>query len=171
MTQGDRFAQMLTGDGVALAGEEWQDKTIPVAERVSVAALQALKIDVRIDVSPNNPYSKFAQEQALQNLLQMQLITFEDYVEALDDDSAAPKAKLKEILQKQKLRQSAQTQAQMMGNQAQMAQMARMQAAQQPMGEATGASEEDAGRMVQMIEQLMAENAEISGRGIIKGEE
>ncbi len=171
VTQGDRFAQMLTGDGVALAGEEWQDKTIPVAERVSVAALQALKIDVRIDVSPNNPYSKFAQEQALQNLLQMQLITFEDYVEALDDDSAAPKAKLKEILQKQKLRQSAQTQAQMMGNQAQMAQMARMQAAQQPMGEATGASEEDAGRMVQMIEQLMAENAEISGRGIIKGEE
>ena len=60
--------------------------------------LQALEPRVRIDLSPANPFSKFAQEQALQNLLNAGYISFAEYVEALDDDSNAPKEKLRSIL-------------------------------------------------------------------------
>jgi hypothetical protein len=72
--------------------------------------LEGLKINVRIDVSPTNPYSKYAQEQGIQNLLTGQFITFEEYVESLDDDSSMPKAKLVEILEKRKLMQMQQMQ-------------------------------------------------------------
>jgi hypothetical protein len=60
--------------------------------------LAALEPCVRVDLSPANPYSKFAQEQSLQNLLTGGFITFAEYVEALDDDAAAPKEKLRKIL-------------------------------------------------------------------------
>lgn len=165
------LAQLLTEGGTALAAEQWESKKIPVVQTVSAEALQSLKIDVRIDVSPNNPYSKFAQEQALQNLLQMQLITFEDYVEALDDDSAAPKAKLKEILAKQKLRQSAQMQAQMAGNEAQMAQMAQMQAAEEEQHMARRGRDESVRQAMAMMEQFVADSARGAGEDGVKGEE
>lgn len=61
--------------------------------------LQAMTPRARVDLSPANPYSKFAQEQSLQNLLTAGFITFEEYVEALDDDANAPKEKLRSILQ------------------------------------------------------------------------
>ncbi|MBQ3084459.1 MAG: hypothetical protein IJC46_03290 [Clostridia bacterium] len=60
--------------------------------------LQLLQPRVRIDLSPSNPFSKYAQEQSLQNLLNAGLITFAEYVEALDDDANAPKEKLRTIL-------------------------------------------------------------------------
>ena len=60
--------------------------------------LDSLKVNVRVDISRANPYSKFAQEQGLQNLLSGQYITFDEYVKALDSDSAIPKGKLQDIL-------------------------------------------------------------------------
>lgn len=60
--------------------------------------LLALEPRVRVDLSPSNPYSKFAQEQSLQNLLNGGYITFPEFVDALDDDANAPKEKLKTIL-------------------------------------------------------------------------
>ena len=60
--------------------------------------LQALEPRVRIDLSPANPFSKFAQEQTLQNLLAGGYISFEEYVDALDEDANAPKEKLRMIL-------------------------------------------------------------------------
>ncbi len=60
--------------------------------------LAALEPRVRVDLSPANAFSKFAQEQALQNLLTAGYITFQEYVDALDDDANAPKEKLKAIL-------------------------------------------------------------------------
>ncbi len=65
--------------------------------------LAALEPRVRVDLSPANPYSKFAQEQTLQNLLTGGFITFQEYVEALDDDANAPKEKLKNIVQKRSM--------------------------------------------------------------------
>ncbi len=62
--------------------------------------LRLLQPRVRIDLSPSNPFSKYAQEQSLQNLLNAGLITFAEYVEALDDDANAPKEKLRTILMK-----------------------------------------------------------------------
>ncbi len=60
--------------------------------------LRRLRVEIRIDASPNSPYSRFAQEQTLENLFQRGAITFEEYVAALDENSAAPKRKLEAIL-------------------------------------------------------------------------
>jgi hypothetical protein len=60
--------------------------------------LQALEARVRIDLSPANPFSKFAQEQTLQNLLSAGYITFDEFVDALDEDANTPKEKLRGIL-------------------------------------------------------------------------
>lgn len=65
--------------------------------------LEGMKVNVRIDVSQNNPFSRFAQEQSLENLFAMQAITFDEYVEALDDDAAVPKGKLKDIIDKRQV--------------------------------------------------------------------
>lgn len=62
--------------------------------------LDTMMINVRIDVSQNNPFSKYAQEQALMNLFATQAISFEEMVEALDNDSVAPKGKLQDIIDK-----------------------------------------------------------------------
>ena len=68
------------------------------AELIPGKLLQALEPRVRIDLSPANPFSKFAQEQSLQNLLNAGYISFAEYVEALDEDANAPKEKLRSIL-------------------------------------------------------------------------
>lgn len=70
--------------------------------RLSPELLRQMRVNVRVDVSANNPFSRFAKEQALENLFRMGAITFEEYVDALDDDSAAPKGKLEDILAKRK---------------------------------------------------------------------
>jgi hypothetical protein len=75
---------------------------------VPQSALQQLQATVKIDVTPKGVYDKFAQEQTLENLLMnglfniQRLPEFEAYVEALDDDSVAPKQKLKGIIDRMK---------------------------------------------------------------------
>ena len=70
------------------------------AETIVIPAhiLSKMKLHVKVDVAPINAFSKFAREQALENALMRNYITFSEYVEMLDDDSAAPKAKFKDIL-------------------------------------------------------------------------
>lgn len=84
-------------NGMEIVTESEKEGEAPEKEMISAEDLQKLKIDVKVDVSPSNPFSKFAQEQALQNLFGRGAITFEEYVKALDDDASAPKAKLQEI--------------------------------------------------------------------------
>ena len=75
---------------------------------VPQSAMEQLQAAVKIDVTPKGVYDKFAQEQTLENLLMNGLFTpqrlaeFEAYVEALDDDSVAPKQKLKGIIDRAK---------------------------------------------------------------------
>ncbi len=76
---------------------EWVPQVIPIE------VMNQLSLEARVDISPQNPYSRFAQEQALQNLLASGYISFEEYVQALDDDAASPKAKLTDIIQKRKV--------------------------------------------------------------------
>ncbi|MFQ9681368.1 MAG: hypothetical protein ACLRZH_15915 [Ruthenibacterium lactatiformans] len=47
------------------------------------AELEALDIDIKIDISPIDPYSVLSRELSLENALAQQHITFEEYVEAL----------------------------------------------------------------------------------------
>jgi hypothetical protein len=75
---------------------------------VPQSALEQLKATVKIDVTPKGVYDKFAQEQTLENLLMnglfnaQRLAEFEAYVDALDDDSVAPKQKLEGIIKHMK---------------------------------------------------------------------
>lgn len=78
------------------------DGAEPAKETISAEELENLKIDVRVDVSPDNPYSKFAQEQCLQNLYTQKALTFEEYVKLLDDNAVAPKAKLQQVVDARK---------------------------------------------------------------------
>lgn len=71
-----------------------------VQQTIDAEVLRELQVNIRIDISPTNPYSKFAREQALENALAQQHITFEEYVEALDDDGTAPKGKFEDILER-----------------------------------------------------------------------
>lgn len=65
--------------------------------------LEKMQINVRVDVSPANAFSKFAREQALENALQKGYISFEEYVAALDNDCAAPKGKFADIIRKREI--------------------------------------------------------------------
>ena len=70
---------------------------------VPQTVLEQLQATVKIDVTPKGVYDKFAQEQTIENMFVQgmfsiqRLSEFEAYIDALDDDSVAPKRKLKEI--------------------------------------------------------------------------
>jgi len=72
-------------------------------ETISAEELDNLRVNVRIDVSNNTPFSKFAKEQAIEFALHRGYISFEEYVGALEDDSNAPKSKFEEILKNREL--------------------------------------------------------------------
>lgn len=96
-------------DGVSMEEEATDPNTgeemIQVV-KVPQSALQQVQAMVKIDVTPKSVYDRFAQEQTLENLLTQglfnvqRLAEFKAYVEALDDDSVAPKAKLQEIIKR-----------------------------------------------------------------------
>lgn len=64
--------------------------------------LSELKVEIRVDVSNKNPYSKYAQEKSLENLFVGQHISLEEYIDLIDDSSSIPKNKMKELLNKRK---------------------------------------------------------------------
>lgn len=76
----------------------YDDNGEQVSEVIPADVLQGLDIDIKIDVSPVDPYSKISQQLALDRLLQGEYIRFEEYVNALDDTSSVPKAALQAIL-------------------------------------------------------------------------
>ena len=114
-------------DGVNLEEEVTDpntgEETIQLVN-VPQSALKQLQATVKIDITPKSVYDRFAQEQTLENLLlqgffnAQRLSEFEAYVEALDDDSVAPKQKLQGIIDRMKEEQRKiamiQAQAQMM---------------------------------------------------------
>ncbi len=71
---------------------------LPDDSEVSPAELKLLCPDVRVDISNTSPFSKYARESALERLFSMGSITFEEYVDALGDDSTVPKAALLKII-------------------------------------------------------------------------
>lgn len=77
------------------------EKTIQVVN-VPQSVLEQLKATVKIDITPKSVYDRFAQEQTIENLLLQGFLTaqrigeLEIYAELLDDDSVAPKQKIKE---------------------------------------------------------------------------
>ena len=72
------------------------------------SALKQLQAAVKIEVTPKSVYDRFAQEQTLENLLMnglfniQRLPELEVYVNALPDDSVAPKQILLDIIEDMK---------------------------------------------------------------------
>ncbi len=72
---------------------------------VPQSVLRTLQATVKIDITPKSVFDKFAQEQTLENLFVQGMFNVQRYqelkvyVEALDDDSVAPKQKLLKILE------------------------------------------------------------------------
>ena len=81
---------------------------------ISQEELKGLTPTVRIDVSPDNQWTKLAEQQTLDNLLMNQQITLEEYVECTPENSSVPKAKLKSVIEKRKQMMQQQQQAAMM---------------------------------------------------------
>lgn len=76
------------------------------------ASLQAIEPEIKIDISPIDPYSVMAEDNNLLSMLSAGQITFEEMVEALPDNTNLPKAKFEEILKKRQELQQLQMQAQ-----------------------------------------------------------
>ena len=122
---------------------------------VPQAILKKLQASVKIDITPKSVYDRFAQEQTLENLLTQgllhpdRLVEFEAYVNALDDDSVAPKAKLLEIVKNAREKQA--RIAQMEADNQAMIQRVERFLMQDPDGQASQIA--DARRMSQMAQQ------------------
>lgn len=129
--------------------------------KVPQSALEQLQAFVKIDVTPKGVYDKFAQEQTLENMLInglfniQRLPEFEAYVEALDDDSVAPKPKLQEIAKR--MREEQQRIA-MIEAQAQMMQQNAMQFL---MEDPDGQAQQIADAQANVEAQMMAQEQEL----------
>ena len=93
--------QVYSIDGLAVT-EEITDKvtgkTMEIPYKITYDELNALKPNIRIDITPKSPYDRLAQEQSMENLLMNQFITFDEWVKSLDDDSMINKPKLEKLL-------------------------------------------------------------------------
>lgn len=70
--------------------EEWLD----------ASELQDLQVAIRIDISSESPYSRYAAAQGLDALFNGGHLTLEEYVSLLDSHSALPKGRLEQLLAK-----------------------------------------------------------------------
>lgn len=93
-------AYKVDGLKVLIESRDEQGKEQMVPYMISQEVLKSLKINIKIDITPRSSYDRYAQEQSLENLMEAEKITFEEYVEALEEDSVMPKAKLEKILKK-----------------------------------------------------------------------
>ncbi len=72
-------------------------------EILAPSAFDGLRVRIRVDISSESPYSRYAAAQALDNLFAAGHLSFEEYVSLLDASSALPKGKLEQILQNRTL--------------------------------------------------------------------
>ena len=124
------------GMTVIYEAKDAQGQPVYQPVQISQVALQALKLVVKIDITPKSAYDKFAQERTLENFLlsgmfsPQKLAEFKVYVNALDDDAVAPKQKLLQIIAD--IEQTQQKIAQMQAA-GQLLQQQMMQALDRPM--------------------------------------
>lgn len=74
---------------------------------ITPQALAALDMQIKIDVSPADPYSVLSMQTSLDNALGGGHISFEEWVSALDANSPVPAAKFRKILEERKAKQAA----------------------------------------------------------------
>lgn len=118
-------AYKIDGMKVMYEQDDGQGGTVEVPGIFTYELLNKLDANIRVDITPKSPYDKFAQEQSIESLMTNDRITFEEYVEALPEDSVMPKYVLQNILkkrqEKQKIMDQMQLQAQKMQGQIEQA--------------------------------------------------
>lgn len=95
-------------DGMQVMYEQTDEMTGEVVEIPAIFTneqLNKLDANIKVDITPKSPYDRFAQEQSIEQLMLGGQITFEEYVEALPDDSVMPKYTLQEILRERQKKQ------------------------------------------------------------------
>lgn len=112
--------QTYSTDGIIVTREEEDPNTgkmLEIPYTIDYEELQRLKFNIKIDITPRSAYDKYAQEQSLENLLSNRFITFEEYVDSLEEDSVMQKIKLDKILRNREDKNSKLMQMQMEANQ------------------------------------------------------
>ena len=104
-------------DGIDFEVED--DLGQKTAYHISQQELEMLKPTVRIDVSPDNQWTKLAEQQSLDGMLQNQMITLEEFADMIPDNSSVPKQKLLRVIEKRKLAQQQMQQQAMLQQQMQ----------------------------------------------------
>lgn len=106
-------------DGITLIDEKKNYETNTTEEKIykmSYDELNKYDFNIKIDVTPKSPFDKYAMEMSLENLLSARQINFEEYVNALPEDSTMPKSKLKEILKDREEKENIFNQIEQRGN-------------------------------------------------------
>ena len=106
-------------DGITLIDEKKNYETNTTEEEIykmSYDELNKYDFNIKIDVTPKSPFDKYAMEMSLENLLGAEKISFEEYVNALPEDSTMPKSKLKEILKDREEKENIFNQIEQRGN-------------------------------------------------------
>ena len=101
-------------------------------EPITAQELEELEPYISIEETPRTPYDRLAQEQSYENMLVKGLITFEEFVELLGEDSTLDKRSLTKLVQKRQekerqineMQQNVQNQANELQNEMQLEQMA-----------------------------------------------
>ena len=101
-------------EGIQFEIEDDYGNKTPVS--IAQEELEKLKPTVRIDVSPDNQWTKLAEQQSLDGMLQNGLIALEEFADMIPDNSSVPKQKLLRVIEKRQAQQQllAQQQQQMM---------------------------------------------------------
>lgn len=106
-------------NGITLVNEKKNYETNTTEEEIyqmSYKELNKYDFNIKIDVTPKSPFDKYAMEMSLENLLSAGQINFEEYINALPEDSTMPKSKLKEILKDREEKEKVFNQLEQRGN-------------------------------------------------------
>ncbi len=112
--------------------------------KMSYKELNKYDLDIKIETTPKSPFDKYAMEMSLENLLTAGQINFEEFVNALPQDSAMPKAELKQILKEREEKEQIFNQIEKAGNALNSAMQAVMQEQEMNNVERTGVTPEEA---------------------------
>ncbi len=87
-----RLWRIYAVDGIKILGENSKNYI------VSREQLAGLDINIKVDVTPVDPYSRLSQELALERVLEKGYIDFNEYLSLLDNYSTVPKKQLEDLI-------------------------------------------------------------------------